>query len=305
MVEKLRTLLAAPHWLAWIVRYFICWQLVGIVAVIPVFAVMLPMAKLFPGGIEVHPLAIGAATTVASLLSPVFVYLFIKHYFRLVDRRPPGELRMGLDRRTVPMALLGCVLALILLGAMVLAQWLAGWITLDLAWNRLADAPWMLVMLPALQFVGVAVSEELRYRAYAFSSGQPALPDWLVMLVIGLVWGAMHMQYEEFGLLSVANLAVLSFAYFAALRLTGSVWLGMGFHFMWDFGQVAVFGLAFSKERQALVAIEQAGPQDWVGGVALIEAGLAYTILFVLMAAIGWWLVSRGERQSKSAQQAD
>lgn len=296
MLERLRGWLAAPHWAAWVVRYVLLWQIAGLVAIVPVFAIILPIARLIPGGAVAHPLVMSAATVAATLVSALAVYLFIRWFFRVVDRRDPCELAMGIDRRTLPMTIAGMIFAIALLAAVAGVQWALGWISLTANIAAVLAKANELLVLPALQFIGVAVSEELRYRAYAFASGRPALPDWLVVTIIGLVWGLMHSQYEAFGALSVVNLLILSFAYFAALRLTGGVWFGVGFHFMWDFGQASLIGLAFAGDGAALISVEQNGPELWVGGRALIEAGLLYTALFAILAIAGWAKVMRRDR---------
>jgi membrane protease YdiL (CAAX protease family) len=132
-----------------------------------------------------------------------------------------------------------------------------------------------------VQFASIGFGEEVRYRAYGYASGEGLVPLPVLVIASATIFGLLHAQYTQFGIIALLNLMVIAGFYIAALHFFKSIWFGVGFHFAWDFVQVSVFGLAFSGTgNTSLFVIEQSGPPLLVGGTALVEAGLVYFVVF-------------------------
>lgn len=94
----------------------------------------------------------------------------------------------------------------------------------------------------AFCFCLVAITEELLFRGYLQTTLARWLGFWPAAAVLSLAFGLIHLRNGGEGVLGIA-VVILGGALFSLfLKRTGSLWLGIGFHTAWDFGQSYVFG---------------------------------------------------------------
>ena len=294
MLNTVKEFLARRVWYAWLLRVAICWF--GIIA-ISSFAGS-ALFWLFPTN---DPAAFRellgwfrVGLVASALISFVLIYYFIRLCFRFLDQRDPAELRMTVDRR-LPLLLGGGMGAAALMLAIVFGlQYLAGWIAIK-SFSSPYDGYFLASAFSSLiQFASVGVGEEMRYRAYGYASGEGSMPRAILILVCAFLFAVFHVQYEQFGIVAVLNLMLIACFYMVSLHHFNSIWFGVGFHFIWDFAQVSIFGLAFpGTANESLIVIEQTGPKLWTGGSALIEAGLIYTVVFAAATVCVLYLLNR------------
>lgn len=301
-LPRAREFLARRAWYAYLIRLVLCWA--GIVAIgaavnwIVFLTLPLGDAETARRYMTVIRLAILFGTAVNICV----VLVFVRWLFRHVDRRDVSELRMDLTARLPVLMVAGMVAALAMLAIIFAVQIQLGWITISkINWPP-DNALLSVAFVTLVQFVSVGFLEEVRYRGYGYASGEGSLPRPVLIIFTAALFGLMHAQYGAFSVLAVASLMTIALFYIASLHLFGSIWFGVGFHFVWDFAQVSVFGLALAsqQETQSLIDITQHGPALWVGGEALIEAGLTYLVAFAAAAMIVWGLWRR--RGSAAAQ---
>ena len=294
MLVALSEFVARRVWYAWALRVAICWT--GIIFIGP-----LTVAAAFrffpiddPDALREVFGWFRAAIAISTVVSMVLIYYFVRICFRYLDQRDPSELRMDINARTPIWLVSGCIAAICMLAIVFLIQLSLGWIQV----KSFSD-PFSAVFLGTaftnfIQFASVGVGEEIRYRAYGYASGEGSVPFPVLIVANALVFGLLHAQYDQFGFVALLNLMMIAGFYIASLHLFNSIWFGVGFHFIWDFAQVSVFGLAFSGNKDAsLIVIDQTGPPLWVGGTALIEAGLLYMLVFAAVSACMVYLLNR------------
>jgi membrane protease YdiL (CAAX protease family) len=92
-------------------------------------------------------------------------------------------------------------------------------------------------------FLVVGLSEEFTFRGYSLFTLGTGLRFWPAAIVMSILFGAAHAGNNgetPFGLFSVVLFGLL-FCFF--LRRTGDLWLAVGFHAGWDWGQTFFFGV--------------------------------------------------------------
>jgi membrane protease YdiL (CAAX protease family) len=101
----------------------------------------------------------------------------------------------------------------------------------------------LLLALPwGLCFLGVGLAEEMLFRGYLQATLSRLIGFWPAVAVLSALFGLLHLRNPGelwFGIVTVALGGAL-FGLF--LRRTGSLWLGIGFHTAWDWGQSFIFG---------------------------------------------------------------
>ncbi len=130
---------------------------------------------------------------------------------------------------------------------------------------RLLRAPWRQVGARYVlwAFVGTALvglSEELLVRGYLVDVVQAdGRAPWMVALVTSVVFGVLHGanivngQDAPTTALQVASTVLMGLALFAALAVSGTLWLPIVLHFLFDFSLVVQGQMNKTDERQGTV----------------------------------------------------
>ncbi|HEX7285265.1 MAG TPA: CPBP family intramembrane glutamic endopeptidase [Candidatus Angelobacter sp.] len=137
----------------------------------------------------------------------------------------------------------------------------------------------------ALTFLMVGLFEEFTLRGYALHTLAEGIGFWPAAIVLAVIFAWGHMGNS--GETHVGVIATAVFALFAAatLRATGDLWLAVGAHAGWNWGQSFVYGVNDSGLQAPghLLNSHQAGP-DWLTGGSVGPEGSALTL--VLWAAM-------------------
>jgi|SRR5215472_13930431 len=136
-----------------------------------------------------------------------------------------------------------------------------------------------------LTFLFVGLLEEYLFRGYALFTLADGMGFWPAAIVLALLFGYVHMSNN--GESRVGILDVCLFAVFAAvtLRLTGNLWMAVGAHAGWDWGQSFVYGVSDSGNPAVghLLNSRVQGP-DWLsGGSVGPEGSVLSSVTLVLM----------------------
>jgi hypothetical protein len=68
-------------------------------------------------------------------------------------------------------------------------------------------------------------------------------PLWVAIVVNGVFFGVLHCFNDGANVLAITDIAVCGIAYSLVRWYSGSIWMVMGIHTMWNFTQNIVFGL--------------------------------------------------------------
>jgi membrane protease YdiL (CAAX protease family) len=137
-------------------------------------------------------------------------------------------------------------------------------------------------------FVLVGLSEEYLLRGYALHTLADGIGFWPAAIVMAVLFGLGHASNP--GETRVGLIATVVFALFASttLKYTGDLWLAVGAHAGWNWGQSFFYGVSDSglKAQGHLLEPTFKGP-DWLtGGTVGPEGSVITLILWALMAIL-------------------
>lgn len=134
-------------------------------------------------------------------------------------------------------------------------------------------------------FLLVALFEESFFRGYALYTLADGIGFWPGAIIMALVFARAHMGNS--GESWIGIIGVICFAFFAAAALwrTGNLWMAVGAHAGWDWGQTFFYGVNDSGFQAPvhLLNPHSQGP-DWLSGGSVGPEGSVVTLIFwVLM----------------------
>jgi len=134
-------------------------------------------------------------------------------------------------------------------------------------------------------FLFVGLFEEYLSRGYTLYTLADGIGFWPATILLALLFGFMHMGNT--GESRIGIIDVCLFAIFASvtLRLTGNLWLAVGAHAGWDWGQSFVYGVNDSGSPAVghLLNSRIQGPEWLSGGNVGPEGSVVSSILLLLM----------------------
>jgi membrane protease YdiL (CAAX protease family) len=280
MIDEFPTRISLPRLLAYML-------VAAILVVVCGGAVLLASGWLLgprPEPVEGQPFPIEIWCTYAAVALSVLAAYRLQA--RWVERRPRRELSGGLGALPV-----GAAVGIGFTALVVAILWIGG--TYHGAWHGFGD-----LLAPTLMAIGAALSEELLIRGFALGLIERWAGSRVALVLTALLFGALHFDNAGAGLWPVVALVIgPGFALGAAYLATGRLWLPIGLHFGWNFGQSAVFGLLDSGTSfPSVVDARVDGPYWLTGGSFGPEASLPGVAVWLLL---GVFLFNRARRQGR------
>ena len=142
-------------------------------------------------------------------------------------------------------------------------------------------------LLWAVAFVLVGFSEEFMFRGYVQYTLTRGIGFWPGAACLSLLFGVGHLANHGETMVGAANVAVTGLVFAFALRRTGSLWLVVGWHASFDFGETFLFsvpnsGLIYS---QHLSNANLHGP-TWLTGGTVGPEGSVFGFLTMGISAL-------------------
>lgn len=132
--------------------------------------------------------------------------------------------------------------------------------------------------------LAVGFFEEFLFRGYALYTLADGISFWPAVVIMGLVFSRAHMGNPGETYVGIAAIMFLALFVSALLRRTGDLWLAVGFHASFDWGQSFFFGVDMQAPGHLLNPRIQ-GPAWLTGGTAGPEASIVTFIMVVLLTA--------------------
>jgi membrane protease YdiL (CAAX protease family) len=95
----------------------------------------------------------------------------------------------------------------------------------------------------AVAFVFVGLSEEFLFRGYVQYTLARGIGFWPAAVLLSILFGFVHRGNPGEGIVGEANVAVTGLVFAFALRRTGNLWLAVGWHASFDFGETFLFSV--------------------------------------------------------------
>lgn len=160
-------------------------------------------------------------------------------------------------------------------------------------------------LLWAVTFVLVGFSEEFMFRGYVQYTLARGIGFWPAAVCLSLAFGAVHLRNPGEGIVGALNVAVTGMVFAFTLRRTGNLWLAVGWHAAFDFGETFLFSVPDSGnvfDHHLSNAVAQ-GPA-WLTGGTVGPEGSAFGFLTMGVAALAIHFLFPAKNQTTSAPQA-
>ena len=86
-------------------------------------------------------------------------------------------------------------------------------------------------------------SEEMWCRGFMYERILIHYPLWVAVLINGIFFGLLHIFNPGVSVMAILGIVICGFSYSLLRWYTGSIWITMGIHTMWNFTQNFIFGL--------------------------------------------------------------
>jgi uncharacterized protein len=150
-----------------------------------------------------------------------------------------------------------------------------------------------------LAFLLVGFAEEYLLRGYMLYTLADGIGFWPATIVLGVLFGLGHAGNP--GETRIGVLATVVFAIFASvtLRLTGSLWLAVGAHAGWDWGQSFFYGVSDSGlvAQGHFLNPSFHGPVWLTGGTVGPEGSIVTLILWSVMMLLFYFVYRKRKQQ--------
>jgi membrane protease YdiL (CAAX protease family) len=143
-------------------------------------------------------------------------------------------------------------------------------------------------VLWALTFLFVGLFEEFAFRGYALFTVATGIGFWPAALASSLLFGYVHHGNSGETWLGAFNAGFVGLLFCLILRRTGDLWMAIGFHAAWDWGESYFYGVPDSGQLAAghLFNVSFSGPHWLSGGTVGPEGSWLCTFLLVVLWAI-------------------
>jgi uncharacterized protein len=206
-------------------------------------------------------------------------------YYGLAGRRPLAKFLFGLAG------------GLVCLSLVVGALNAGGYLVFDgRALQGLAALGYGLVWL--LDFMIVGIREEALFRGFLQATLTRGIGFWPAAIFLSFLFGAGHLPNAGENVTGIIGVMVHALFYCLLLRLSGSLWLGIGFHAAWDWAQSYLYGtpqsghlmqghlLVTHASGDALMSGGSAGPEGSLLGLPAQAIGLVVFLWAVKRAGL-------------------
>ncbi len=151
-------------------------------------------------------------------------------------------------------------------------------------------------------FVLVGVREEFSSRGYLLSNLSELLGFWPAAIATSILFGIAHLGNRNETWTGVANAALFGLVMCAILRRTGNLWMPIGLHAAFDWGETYFYGVADSGAISPghLLNTRSSGSAWLSGGVVGPEGSVFCSLLFVTLLV----LFARRMRRPNAAQRS-
>jgi len=98
-------------------------------------------------------------------------------------------------------------------------------------------------MLWAVFFIFVGLFEEFLFRGYTQYTLADSIGFWPAAIVLSCLFGAVHLGNPGEGWVGAAGVVAIGLIFAFALRRTGNLWLAVGWHASFDFGETFLYSV--------------------------------------------------------------
>lgn len=259
-------------------------------------AILAPLARLTLGGFGLLLRAWNGPEFKSALSSPVWMgfgelatflpVLLAAWIMSRIERRPPGVYGLPLERSALSRFVTGYVfwgflpLTVVLVIMRLLGVFYFGKPGVTSAEGLYWGLAWGFV------FLMVGLFEEYSFRGYALYTLADGIGFWPATIIMALLFGRVHMGNGGESYIGIVGTILFALFASATLRRTGNLWLAVGAHAGWDWGQTFFYGVNDSGLQARGHLFNPPPPQGptWLsGGTVGPEGSIVVLVVWALM----------------------
>lgn len=153
-------------------------------------------------------------------------------------------------------------------------------------------------LLWGFAYLMVGLLEEYLFRGYALYTLGDGMGFWPAAIILGVAFAGVHMGNRGETRIGIAGVFLFAIFASAILRRTGNLWLAVGAHAGWDWGQSFFYGVSDSgfQDPGHLFNPHIQGP-DWLSGGSVGPEGSIVTLIFWAVMTAGVLVFYRTRRE--------
>jgi membrane protease YdiL (CAAX protease family) len=190
--------------------------------------------------------------------------------------------------------LLGALGGFVSLSVVVAALYAGGYLAFDgMALHGAPIALYAVVWLIGFFLVGVA--EETIFRGYLLSTLTRGMGFWPGAVLLSALFAMAHIHNKGENVLGIVQVFTAGMVLCLMLRVTGSLWMSIGFHTTWDWSQSYLYGTPDSAMMMKghLLITHAVGSPFFSGGTAGPEGSVLAPLGMVLGPLLLVWICQR------------
>jgi uncharacterized protein len=149
----------------------------------------------------------------------------------------------------------------------------------------------------AAVFLAVGFAEEFLFRGYLQFTLAEGMGFWPAALLLSAIFGAVHLHNPGEGITGALSVFAIGMFLCLTLRRTGDLWLAIGWHAAFDFGETYFYSVPNSGLvlRGHLFAASLHGPR-WLTGGSVGPEGSAFSFAVLAVTAVSFHFIYRSRK---------
>lgn len=163
------------------------------------------------------------------------------------------------------------------------------WSNPDFSWSNLV----YLVI-----FIAVGFCEEFLFRGYLIKTLEDrGNSSWVIYMVSSILFSLAHMGNMDINSVALLNIFLVGILFAYMFRVTGSLWMPIGFHISWNYTQGIVFGFPVSGNPvDSIYHTQMVVGQEWLSGGGFGPEGGALTTILIGLCMMVTWIYGKKTR---------
>ncbi len=154
----------------------------------------------------------------------------------------------------------------------------------------------------ALVFLAVALFEEYSFRGYPLYTLSDGIGFWPAAILLAAAFAGVHMGNGGESRIGIAGVFLYAIFAAATLRRTGNLWLAVGAHAGWDWGQSFFYGVSDSGfQAPGHLFNPRIQAPDWLGGGSVGPEGSIVALVFWALLTVGFLIFYPPRREQGQA----
>lgn len=151
----------------------------------------------------------------------------------------------------------------------------------------------------AAVFLAVGFAEEFLFRGYLQFTLAEGMRFWPTALLLSLLFGAVHLHNPGEGVVGALSVFTIGMFLCLTLRRTGDLWLAIGWHAAFDFGETYLYSVPNSGlvMQGHLLSASLHGPR-WLTGGSVGPEGSVFSFAVLAVTAVAFNRLYRSRKEA-------